>query len=345
MNSMSETFEFVSSLHPNLEMFINGAIFSQKDFILSILSSRVPFEKNAKKTILEYTNFLQRPPKTSGSEVKLSIKPYEGNNPFVHIMSSYLRNNLKDSLVGVYVHGSLGTNEEIAYSDFDALVIVNDAVFQSQKRLCNVASKLSSARSIMYDFDPLQHHGWFVLTESELGLYPNSYFPIELFKHAKSLFPDKGLELKVKIQGYSENNRDRFFQLSNSIINKLQNRVYPKNVYQLKFLLSKFMLLPAIYFQAKHKKGIHKKFSFREVKKDFSEEEWRIMDDISLLRENWSYKMTPLKRWFFTKPLPLCRYFMKKFAPSIPAEIKKNLTSKFYERICKLTINMQKRIQ
>ncbi len=49
---------------------------------------------------------------------------------------------VKDDLFGAYVHGSLGTYEEIGYSDFDALVIIKDDVFHSRQRLAALAAEL-----------------------------------------------------------------------------------------------------------------------------------------------------------------------------------------------------------
>jgi len=345
IDSMSAPSKSLSSLHPDIEVFINGAVFSQKDLILSILSHRIPFTQNAKKVIKDYKHFFQSLPEIDGPEVKLCIKPYEGSNAYVQKMVNYLEIHLRDDLVGAYVHGSLGTYEEISYSDFDALVIIKDEVFQSAKRLIEVADKLSSARSIMYDFDLLQHHGWFVLAESEMWFYPDYYFPIELFKYAKSLFPDKGLELSVKKQGNSEKNQEQFLQLSNNIIKKLQSRDYPKNMYQLKCLLSVFMLLPALYIQVRDNKGIYKKFSYNAAKEDFSEEEWAIMDKVSDIRKNWSLKISHLKHHFLKSSRPLWRYFIKKYGPGIPVELNNILSIDFYESICRLTIILQRRFQ
>lgn len=260
-------------------------------------------------------------------------------------MIGYLKQYLNENLLGAYVHGSLGTYEEIPYSDFDALVIIKNEVFESSQRLAEVAKKLYLAQAIMFDFDPLQHHGWFVLTEAQLKSYPDYYFPVELFKYAKSLFPDKGLELEISIKDSPQKYKESFDNLSAGITERIDKRKYPPNIYHLKGLLSQFMLLPALYVQVRDKKGIFKKYSFGEAKKDFSERDWSIMDKVSSLRENWFYEMSPFKKWLITKPTQISRFIAKKYAPSIPKKMRERLTEEFYQRIRHLAAAMQNRLK
>jgi len=251
-------------------------------------------------------------------------------------MMVYLERFLKGDLVGAYVHGSLGICEEIAYSDFDALTILKDEVFESSKRLARAAKKLNHARTIMLNFDPLQHHGWFVLTELDLKCYCNAYFPIELFGHAKSLFNDKGLELKISLRESNSEIEKAFEKMANAIIRKIENRRYPTNLYHLKGLLSEFMLLPALYIQARDRRGIYKKESFNLARVDFDSEEWAIMDEVSEIRTNWNYEISALTKRLMCRPHVLSRYFAKNFAPAIPEKIGCVLSAEFYVRMKKL---------
>ena len=233
----------------------------------------------------------------------------------------------------------------LSYSDFDALVIIKDEVLENPKFLAYTAQKLNQALKIMYEFDPLQHHGWFVLTESDLKNYPQTYFPYEIFEYAKSLFSDKGLELEIC---YSPNDLDYVspcIKLADSIIKKLQARKYPRNMYQLKGLLSQFMLLPALYIQAKEKRGIFKKFSFDLAKKDFEPTEWQIMEKVSQIRENWFYKINPVQRILLTVNHPLLRRIGTKFfAPSIPKSIAKKLEGNFYNEMLNLCLLFKRKL-
>ena len=164
-----------------LNTYINGSIFSKYDLFISMFFPVIPYIKYAKDITQKIQNFQDNIPKENVSEVTLQIEPYRGENVFVHRMIKYLDERLKEDLVGAYVHGSLGTYEEILYSDFDALVIIKNKCFETAKDARRVAQKLSKARSIMYNFDHLQHHGWFVLAETHLHFYPQYFFPVELF--------------------------------------------------------------------------------------------------------------------------------------------------------------------
>jgi len=246
---------------------------------------------------------------------------------------------LYDDLFGAYVHGSIGTYEEILFSDFDALVIIKNDVIFSPKRLAHVLKKLHKALLIMYEFDPLQHHGWFVLIEADFKYYPEDYFPHVLFKYAKSILPGKGNELVVDIPEEVELNRP-INNIANGIYIKLNKRNYPRNMYELKSFLSQFMLLPALYVQARDKKGVYKKYSFEAAKEDFKMHLWSIMDEVSLIRKEWDYTISPLQQYIMTQPNFLAKKLSKQIAPRIPIHIKRFLSQDFYSRILKLTDSM-----
>lgn len=327
-----------------LETYINGAIFSLYDLYISLFSKSLPFRRYAIRICGKYSKIQDNTTRIYCSNIKFSLQPYERNNRHVILMRVFLEQHLKENLFGAYVLGSLGTYEENSYSDFDALVIIKDEVFKSPSRLARAAQKLNSARSIMYDFDPLQHHGWFVLAEAQLAAYPQWYFPIVLFEHAKSLFKNKGLELTIRCAFEEPTAREIFFSFCENLLNKLQNHNNPKNLYELKVLLSSFMLLPALFIQARDGHGIFKKFSFEAAKSDFSKNEWSIMDEVSNIRANWFYQFSPFKRWLFSNPHPLCRYLAKKFGPPISPELERLLSKQFYERMVHFIQAMKREI-
>ena len=327
-----------------LASHVNGGCLTQGDVLFSMISSSIPFKSHAEEIILQYQDFKALLPAGGNSLNEIQVEVYSGGNSHVLKMMNYLDKHAGNNLMGAYVHGSLATGEEIAYSDFDALVILKDEVFESPYRLAKVAKKLSDARSIMFDFDPLQHHGWFVLTEADLKYYPEEYFPLELFRYAKSLFSEKGLELTIHIQNSLAGKRKAFDDLTSSIIKRVAPQDYPKNMYQLKGLLSQIMLLPACYVQVRDKKGIYKKYSFAAARVDFLDEDWSIMNEVSSLRENWSCNMSPLRRWLMTRPQPISRFLAKNYAPGIPGSLKKHLTDDFYMRMKNLITAMQRNL-
>jgi len=310
----------------------------------SVFIPRLVFAGNSGALVQKFGLLSHEIPAGFKTALKVRIEPYEGQDRHVCRMKSFLNQHLKDDLAVAYVHGSLGTYEEILYSDFDALVILKDEVFESAKRLAGAAQKLNHARTIMLDFDPLQHHGWFVLTEKDLKFYCNAYFPVELFKYAKSLFDDKGLELEIILRESDSETREAFEKMADSIIRKIESQKYPTNTYQLKGLLSEFMLLPALYLQEKNGCGVCKKESFALARADFSSVDWSIMDEVSEIRTNWNYEISPLKKRLMCHPHVLSRYFAKNFAPKIPEKIGGILTSEFYSRMGKLVLLMKEKL-
>lgn len=327
----------------NLYKYVNGEFLSWRDTLISVIIPPTPFLLHAKRICQQYKEaFYPLPDEISPNHVKIEV--YQGKNSHVLQMMEFLT-DLKEDLLGAYLHGSLGTYEEVPFSDFDALVIIKDELFKTPDRLARAALKINSAQAIMFDFDPLQHHGWFVLTEADLKSYPGDYFPVELFRHAKSLYPDQGLELRIRTKDSSQSIRQAFENLIQSITKLIDRKKKHQNMYWLKILLSQFMLLPALYVEIRDQKGIYKKFSFEAARVDFDVQDWSIMEEISLLREKWFFEISPFWRGLMTKPTKISRFLVRTYPPAVPKEIEKKLKEDFYRRMSHLTALMQRKIQ
>jgi predicted nucleotidyltransferase len=326
----------------NLYKYVNGEFLSRKDILISMIAPSIPYLIRSRKICRQYEEvFFTHPEEISSNHVKIGV--YKGKNSHVLQMMNHM-SELKDDLCGAYLHGSLGTYEEVTFSDFDALVIIKEEVFKIPERLAEVARKLNSAQTIMFDFDPLQHHGWFVLTEADLKSYPEDYFPVELFRHAKSLMTDQGMELMILTQDSSQSIRRSFDNLVHSINTLIRRNKSYRNLYLLKILLSQFMLLPALYVEIRDGKGIYKKFSFEEAQVDFDGNDWSIMEEVSLIREKWHFERSSLWLWLMTKPIKTMRSIARAHSPAVPPEIKVKLTEDFFRKMSNLTLLMQKKI-
>lgn len=342
---VESTAKIQNTFHDELTTYINGGIFSRLDLYLSVFIPWVLLTKHAKDIIQKYREFLNEIPADAKPECIVRIELYKGQNEHVRRMMNFLNKHLKDDLIGAYVHGSLGTGEEVAYSDFDALAILKVEVFESTERLAGVARKLNRARKIMLDYDPLGHHGWFVLTELDLKFYCDAYFPVKLFQYAKSLFDNKGLELEISSRESRFETRKAFEKMAETVIRKIENRQYPANMYQLKSLLSQFMLLPALYLQTKNGKGVFKRESFEKAKINFDSVDWSIMDEVSNIRANWNSEISVFKKRMLCSPNVLSRNFAKKYVPTISNRIKEILKDDFYYRMRHLVILMREDLQ
>jgi predicted nucleotidyltransferase len=308
-----------------LSRYIRGGSIGKTDLLLSLLSVSFSFRKNAPNIINKY-NKTYKQEKILNNEFKIiTIDTYNGNNREVEQMIEYINKYLPGDLFGVYLHGSLATNEEIFYSDFDALVILKQEIFKRSEHLSRVAEHLFRAEEFMLAKDPLQHHGWFVMTENDLKNYPEYYFPHELFRYSKCLLGEKKFSIHLNENGYMTDLQKSFHKLCKSVVKKLESKTFFKNNYVFKNLLSEFMLLPAVYIQSKTGQGIFKKFSFEKLKEELGEH-YRVMDEISQIRLSWRHEPSPYYLSLIRKKNVLCRKIAAKF---FSGNVERELLEKF----------------
>ena len=115
---------------------------------------------------------------------KKSIQPYSGEHWLIKEIQAIIEKKYRTLFHSVIIHGSIATDELINYSDFDGLLIVKDSYVNSKQL------KLFKKESmkLILRFDPLQHHGWFQILESQLLDFPQSYLPHEILDYSKLLF-------------------------------------------------------------------------------------------------------------------------------------------------------------
>jgi len=239
------------------------------------------------------------------------------------------------------IHGSYATHEEIEYSDFDGLIIINKNVLTNFNHFKKTIAAIKKTNQLILKLDPLQHHGWFIILESELDDYDETFLPVDVLNISKSLLLTNKSELKISLKGNSNFNLG-IDRLSKQLLDKINSKNYPTNYYQIKSLLSEFMMLPTLYYQAKEKKGIYKKYSFEMVKNDFGDV-WNIMDKVSLLRSNWS-------KYFIKNDLKskhnnfLTRYLFKKYNKKASSDLLRILSIEFYSEMKALIIEMRSKL-
>ena len=248
----------------------------------------------------------------------------------------------------VIVHGSVATDEVIPYSDFDGLLLLR----RSQMTSSNFKKfKLESA-ALIEQFDPLQHHGWFVLPVEALDNYDPRILPIEVLEYAKTIYPRESLSLDIRLMQTPIDWRQPAVNILSSVESKLKRHYPPKCMFNLKSWLSEVMLIPTLMYQAKEEKGIFKRDSFPVMQDLYSAEAWRAIEIASDIRMQWHYKsripnkiFTSLKNKRGLKK-PVRNYL----APAIPAVIQKELHGGFkpaLERLIeesKILLSQPKRI-
>lgn len=299
--------------------------------------------RDASRALAEAYPALRDAP-AAGAPQAESVAPYAGENVHVLKLARLLRDPLADDLLGAYVHGSVGSGEAVAYSDLDALVILRHAAFETPQRLDRVARRLREARRVMFAYDPLQHHGWFVLTEADLARYCEAYFPRVLFRHAKAILPGMGGSLPIVPRDSAAELREGFDALAGGVARRLAAGPLPRDLYGLKNLLSQFMLLPALYVQVRDGVGVWKADSFEAARPDFAPETWASMDAVSRIREAWAYRLPRLQRLLYSTAAPWRRRAIRRWPVPVPSHIETHLGPGLREGMARLVAQMQQRL-
>jgi hypothetical protein len=328
-----------------LPPYVNGGCFTRADRLLSLLAPGSVYHRNAPEVIRLVRGDRERAGvgQTQRAPVAVDVPAYDGNCPQALRMREHLASCLAQDIVAGIVHGSIGTGEEVAYSDFDALVILREGVFADARRLAGVARRLDEARSIMIDFDPLQHHGWFVLAEHQLSEYRESYLPIEVLRRARTLFPTAGVGLAVTPARSDGDPREALRSLCRRLEDSLTRGAYPRNLFELKSLLSQVMLLPALYVHARDGRGVFKKESFAMARGDFPAQVWAVLDEVSELRARWAVPLSPVRRRLLQIRGPVTRRLARRFSPPIPPQMARGLDVDFYRRLLRLVLEFRHR--
>jgi predicted nucleotidyltransferase len=328
-------------LQRELSRYINGCTMSRGARLLCAVEPRLAYRAHAPAVARHFAAFRDALPADAGADaVLVPVQPYAGTHTGVRRMMQALA-PLRDILRGAYVHGSLATGEEMPYSDFDGLVIIRDAVVATPVRLARAGAVLNRLRLIMFDIDPLQHHGWFVLTESDLRFHCEAYFPVEIFRYTQSLIPGMGLELQLSPRDSRSEYRAVFDEGIRSVLRRSQRGGRPRNQFELKSLFSQIMLLPALYIQARHGRSVYKKDSFAEARRDFAPEAWAVMDEISAMRLAWQVDLSGPSAFALRRLLGVRRAATRWLAPPIPPALVARLTPDFWARVARLATGMR----
>jgi hypothetical protein len=244
----------------------------------------------------------------------------EPSPPLVKLKNTII--GLNSDLIAFIIQGSLGSNEQVSYSDCDALVIVKDETLQNPKRLSRVAYHLFKARKYTYDIDPLQHHGWFVASESMMQAWPQHYLPVEALTHASRLDGNESAPLTFSPASNPKMSQKHLLGMMANIEANLDTGIAFKNLYRFKGFISKILLIPALYCHAKYGNGIFKRESFDAAQNDFSADEWRIIELCSSLRLEWPEVSAMSPKLLSRRPGLIGDIVRRKRSTSVPATLR-----------------------
>jgi hypothetical protein len=91
--------------------------------------------------------------------------------------------------------------------------------------------------------------------------------------------------------------------------------------------------------------GVYKKDSFPLAEKDFEKEAWEIMNEVSSIRTEWNYQLSPIPKYLLSHRNYTIRKIGRKYAPQILDSISEKLSANFFERMTHLTQQMQSKLK
>ena len=278
---------------------------------------------------------------SASQSYKLSIKAYEEDLALVKELRILIESKYTEIFHCIVVHGSVATNEIIPYSDFDGLLVVKDSFVATEK----LEEFKKESMKLILKFDPLQHHGWFQIKESDLLNYPENYLPVTTLEHSKLIYPQVSeLELSLEV-----NKEVDYKTTLESMLKQFEKREIenwrPANIYELKSVLSQVMLIPCLYFSVIHKNGIFKRESFKAVKSNFNENEWMPIKTATDIRNNWNYKSNAFQKLMLSSSNKIIRKIATRYlAPKTPINIRQEFDNKFYDNLMLLVKKIKKDI-
>ncbi len=185
-------------------------------------------------------------------------------------------------IAGFFIHGSLATLDyEKNFSDFDSILIIKKNA--TSRDLAGLRKQLLRAYARMHAIDSAQHHGIPVLYEPEFGYYPEHYFPLGILASSVPVIPcskpvfirDDGAEKKAI---FAKN--QQFFE------RYTQKKPRWLSAYDFKLFVSKVLLLPTLFFQARGTPCL-KKESFTRITKYLPSDVSGTLSFFSTLRRAW----------------------------------------------------------
>ncbi len=200
----------------------------------------------------------------------------------------YLQTAAHPAIVAAIVHGSVATKEIIAYSDYDAVLVIEPGNIASAEALFRLRKIIRETNELMRRQDALQHHGWQVILVPQFNEYPDDRFPIIALQSGAVLYPQSSYTLAFKFSLAKQNYKQSFYSLADSIEKKISTGSHLTSFYAFKNLISECLLLPAVYIQAKTNVGVEKKDSFQLIRETYTYIDWQFMDAVSELRSKWT---------------------------------------------------------
>jgi predicted nucleotidyltransferase len=304
-----------------LNNLINGSATSGWEKLLALFFPAVIIRKRAERFVQLFHHLTIRP---ASQKWNVLVRPYEGNNPTALALRHVIQTQTEREVADAILFGSLADSTACPYSDFDCLIVLDDQLLNAADRLQQLAHKLFQWRKLLLRTDILQHHGWFVVLQSDRLCWEQSFLPVTTLEESRSLLHDQPYELEFFTPAY-EDFHTPFLQLCHLLLKTTSSAVQWMNLYELKTWMSRFFHTPALFCQALYQKGIGKKDSFDLAKSYFSDARWKPVAVLSRCRLEWQQHIPSVNQWLiersFNWPFFIRRYFYPPASPALKQRV------------------------
>ncbi len=232
-----------------------------------------------------------------------------------HVLYKNFNSALKLEGITWLIHGSWADGSQNEFSDIDDLIIIDDTnlTYSELKRIIKTLNKIDM---LYCRLDPLQHHGHWITSVSELKDYNNAFIPLFILKDALLVIGNPKILFRINKKITEERLKSNILISANYLI------LYSKkllagnsNLYLLKKLVSTYTLMPALLFQFKGL-SYDKKLAIEKADEIYSETGMYLLKWSESCRTNWKAIIKTKKYWIYSKIVYLFfnPYIWRKFA-------------------------------
>lgn len=251
---------------------------------------------------------------------KYKAKDYESSflTP-VNKIYNLINSSYSDIFEIFCIHGSISSLDyKEGWSDLDTFAVIDRSILQTYSGLERLRHSVKEINDISKTICSLQHHGVNLITPYDLYFYDESNIPLEIFSDFKVLTNNKNF-IKVFLDG-TENSSEKRLRNILSVIQSAHQKGFlethafneeylekeycneSNSMYQMKYYLEQFTLLPALFLNLKGY-PCNKKDSLNMIIDYFSPMTLQFIEKISYVRSEWpnkeglSYKPNKIPFW------------------------------------------------
>ena len=206
------------------------------------------------------------------------------------IIERYLGYLNSANIQNTLLYGSYSSGDPtINYSDLDVAIIIRESCLKSKEAFKQTKKIILKAIPAIYMIDPLAHHRFEIILNSEFKRFQLSHLPINVLQNSRVFSSHQDIPLNVQIVQEQLNPVTKIGRrLIETFRMHIQKERFP-TAYHFKGHVSEMMLVPALYLQALGM-DISKKDSFDKAQEYVPTKFWNIIDEFTNLRSQWRVK-------------------------------------------------------